>query len=133
MQFIRAPAPCQISGDRRQSPARLSLLLPGRPGAPLRSGIDLLLFGSPSDIRFYIAYRKSARSPPTGHPPGDFMDRVYIAGIGMTPFGRHLDRSVKELTAAAVALALADAGAQVRDVQAAWFANTRQGQMEGQN
>lgn len=61
------------------------------------------------------------------------MSRVHIAGIGMTPLGRHLDKSVKDLTAWAVGLALRDAGAQASDVQAAWFSNTRQGQMEGQN
>ena len=61
------------------------------------------------------------------------MTRIYIAGIGATPLGRHLRRSVKDLTAWAVQLALEDAGATIEQIQAAWFANTRQGVMEGQN
>lgn len=61
------------------------------------------------------------------------MTKVYIAGIGATPLGRHLDKSVKELTAWAVQLALGDANATLKQVQVAWYANTRQGQMEGQN
>jgi acetyl-CoA acetyltransferase len=61
------------------------------------------------------------------------MSKVFIAGIGSTPLGRHLERSVKDLTAWAVQLALEDAGTSLDQVQAAWFSNTRQGQMEGQN
>jgi acetyl-CoA acetyltransferase len=61
------------------------------------------------------------------------MTPTYIAGMGMTPLGRHLERSVKDLTAWAVRLALEDAGASRDDIEAAWFSNTRQGQMEGQN
>jgi len=30
------------------------------------------------------------------------MTDVYIAGVGMTPFGRHMDKSYKDLTAEAV-------------------------------
>ena len=29
------------------------------------------------------------------------MTDVYIAGVGMTPFGRHMDKSYKDLTAEA--------------------------------
>ena len=61
------------------------------------------------------------------------MPEVFIAGISMTPLGRHVDRSVKDLTRAAVQAALQDAGLADADVQAAWFSNTRQGVMEGQN
>jgi acetyl-CoA acetyltransferase len=50
----------------------------------------------------------------------------------MTRFGRHQDRSVKDLTREAVALALADAGCAIVDVQAAFFGNSTQGHMEGQ-
>lgn len=59
--------------------------------------------------------------------------RVHIAGIGCTALGKRLDDSVKALTAEAVILALADAGADVADVEAAWFSNTRQPMLEGQN
>ena len=55
---------------------------------------------------------------------------VYITGIGHTPLGRHPELSVKQLTAQAVNLALSDGGYALDDVQAAWFSNVRQGQME---
>jgi acetyl-CoA acyltransferase len=59
--------------------------------------------------------------------------KVYIAGIGSTALGRHPDKSVKDLTREAVTMALADAGASLSDIEAAWFSNTRQGMMENQN
>ena len=59
--------------------------------------------------------------------------KVYIVGIGSTALGRHPDKSVKDLTREAVTMALADAGAKLSDVEAAWFSNTRQGMMENQN
>lgn len=58
---------------------------------------------------------------------------VHIVGIGMTPLGKHLDKSVKMLSAMAIDAALADAGATKDAVQAAWFCNTRQGALEGQH
>ena len=58
------------------------------------------------------------------------MADVYIVGAGMTPLGKHLDKSVKQLTAQSVAQALADAGTDIRAVQAAWFCNTRQGALD---
>ncbi|MCW5656966.1 MAG: thiolase family protein [Burkholderiaceae bacterium] len=57
---------------------------------------------------------------------------VYVAGVGMTPTGKFLDRSIKQLTADAVRGALADAGLAVADVQAAYFSNATQGVLEGQ-
>lgn len=58
---------------------------------------------------------------------------VFIAGISHTPLGRHLDKSVKALTHEAVAGALLDAGLSQGEIEAAWFSNVRQGQMEAQN
>jgi len=58
---------------------------------------------------------------------------VYIVGIAMTKLGKFPARSVKDLTREAVDGALADARCGISDIQAAWFANTRQGMMEGQN
>ena len=58
---------------------------------------------------------------------------IYVAGIGMTPFGKHLSLSVKDLTAAAVAAALEDAGCDKALVEAAYFANATQGHMDGQH
>ena len=60
------------------------------------------------------------------------MEDVYLVGISMTPFGKFLDKSVKDLTREAVGSALVDAGISVGDIGAAWFANTTQGVMEGQ-
>src|SRR3546814_16877874 len=64
---------------------------------------------------------------------GSARSDIYIVGIGMTPFGKFLDRSVKDLTREAVTAALADAGAGLADIEAAWFANTAQSILEGQN
>ncbi len=58
---------------------------------------------------------------------------VFIAGVSMTAFGKRLDDTVKSLTAMAVREALDDAGIEPGDIQAAWFANTRQPMLEGQN
>jgi len=58
---------------------------------------------------------------------------VFIAGVGMTALGKRLDQSVKSLTAEAVRAALTDAGADTAHIEAAWFSNTRQPMLEGQN
>ncbi len=57
---------------------------------------------------------------------------AYVAGVGMTPTGKFLERSIKQLTADAVNAALADAGLAVADIQAAYFSNATQGVLEGQ-
>ncbi len=57
---------------------------------------------------------------------------VYVAGVSMTPFGIHEDKTVSGLTGWAVAEALADAGISVDDVDAAFFGNTTQSALEGQ-
>lgn len=61
------------------------------------------------------------------------MQDVYIVGISMTSLGKFPALSVKDLARQAVTGALADAGCDLRDIQGAWFSNTRQGMMEGQN
>ena len=58
---------------------------------------------------------------------------VYIVGIGMTPLGKHLDKSVKQLTGLALDAVLQDAGCGLDAIESAWFANTRQGVLEGQH
>ena len=58
---------------------------------------------------------------------------VYIAGVGMTSFGKHLDTTVKELTRTAVEDALHDAGCDKAQLQGAFFGNSTQGHMEGQH
>lgn len=59
--------------------------------------------------------------------------RVHIAGISMTALGKRPGDTVKSLVAEAVMAALADAGARTGDIEAAWFSNTRQPMLEGQN
>ena len=58
---------------------------------------------------------------------------IFIAGVGCTQLGKRLDASVKSLTTEAVTAALRDAGAERKDIEAAWFSNTRQPMLEGQN
>jgi acetyl-CoA acyltransferase len=60
------------------------------------------------------------------------MQDIFIVGVGMTPFGRHMDKTVKQLTAWAVNDALADCGGNVGQFDVAFFGNTVQGYMEGQ-
>lgn len=61
------------------------------------------------------------------------MSEIFIAGVGMTPFARHDQLSVKQLVAWAVRDALADAGCAEADVQAAFYGNCAQGLLEGQH
>lgn len=58
---------------------------------------------------------------------------AYVVGVGMTPFGRHVDRTVRSLTAEAVAAALQDANASASDVEVVFFGNVGQGAIEGQH
>jgi acetyl-CoA acetyltransferase len=60
------------------------------------------------------------------------MEDVFVVGVGMTPFGRLLDTSIKDMTRQAVDAALADAGLKAEALQGAYFANASQGHMEGQ-
>ena len=57
---------------------------------------------------------------------------AYVAGVGMTPFGKHLDRSLKSLAGQAINEALADAGLQLGDIEAAWMGNAAGGIVQGQ-
>ena len=55
-----------------------------------------------------------------------------VAGVGMTPFGKHLDRSLKWLAGTAVVAALEDAGLAVADVEAVYSGNCVAGLVTGQ-
>lgn len=57
---------------------------------------------------------------------------AYIAGIGTTPFGNHLDRGLKSLAGEAITTALADAGLSASDIEAAWMGNVASGIVTGQ-
>lgn len=61
------------------------------------------------------------------------MSRAYIVGIAMTQLGKFPEKSVKDLAREVVANVLADAGIRKQHLEAAWFSNTRQALMEGQN
>jgi acetyl-CoA acetyltransferase len=60
------------------------------------------------------------------------MRAAYILGVGMTPFRRWPDATVRGLAEWAVREALADAGIGAREVQAVAFANAVQDAIEGQ-
>ncbi|HXQ11958.1 MAG TPA: thiolase family protein [Caulobacteraceae bacterium] len=57
---------------------------------------------------------------------------AYVAGVGMTGFGRMMDRGLKSLGAEAIKAALFDAGLDRREVQAAWMSNAAAGVLTGQ-
>ncbi|MBN42461.1 MAG: thiolase [Alphaproteobacteria bacterium] len=60
------------------------------------------------------------------------MSNIYIVGVSMTPFGQYLGRPIKDMTRTVVTDVLADAGAAVDDIEAAWFSNAAQAILEGQ-
>jgi len=55
-----------------------------------------------------------------------------IAGAGMTPFGKHLDKSLKWLAGQPVLAALDDAGLSIGDVEAVYSGNCAAGLVTGQ-
>ena len=57
---------------------------------------------------------------------------AYVAGVGMTPFGKHLDKTLKVLAGEAITEALRDAGLGAADLQAAWMGNAAAGVVVGQ-
>jgi acetyl-CoA acyltransferase len=59
-------------------------------------------------------------------------DSVVVAGVGMTRFGKYLERGVRSLAEEAVGDALKDAGLEPKDVQTAYFANAVSGLITGQ-
>jgi acetyl-CoA acetyltransferase len=60
------------------------------------------------------------------------MSDVYIAGIAMTVFGRHLERSLDDLAGEALNGALKDAGCATGDLGAAFYAGMTNGPLQGQ-
>lgn len=51
------------------------------------------------------------------------MNRVMIAGVGMTHFGKHLGRGVRSLAVEAIDEAIEDAGADANDIARVYFGN----------
>ncbi|MDF9907249.1 UNVERIFIED_ORG: acetyl-CoA acetyltransferase [Pseudomonas reinekei] len=60
------------------------------------------------------------------------MSTVYIAGIAMTVFGRHLERSLDDLAREALDGALQDAGCRTEDLGIAFYAGMTNGPLQGQ-
>lgn len=60
------------------------------------------------------------------------MTDIYIAGIAMTLFGRHLERSVDDLAREALEAAVADAGCSKGDIGSAFYAGMTNGPLQGQ-
>jgi acetyl-CoA acetyltransferase len=60
------------------------------------------------------------------------MRDVYIAGTGMTAFGKFMDSSVRKLAEEATAEALRDAHASPGDIEMAFFSNATAGILTGQ-
>ena len=60
------------------------------------------------------------------------MNNVYIAGVGMTPFGKHTGIGVYELIAQAVNAAVKDSGAELRDIESVYYGTLTHGMLQGQ-
>jgi acetyl-CoA acetyltransferase len=60
------------------------------------------------------------------------MSEIYIVGVGMTPFGRLLDRSIYDMVGEAVGLAVNDAGCATAEIGSAFYATLTNGQFQGQ-
>jgi acetyl-CoA acetyltransferase len=58
--------------------------------------------------------------------------KAMVGGVGMTRFGKHMDTGLKALGAEAVQAAIADAGIQAGDIEAAFVGNAAAGLVTGQ-
>lgn len=61
------------------------------------------------------------------------MTAVYIAGIAMTVFGRHLERPVHDLAREALDGAVKDANCKISDIGVAFYSGMTQGFLQGQS
>ena len=57
---------------------------------------------------------------------------AYIAGVGMTRFGKHMETSLKALAGEAICEAISDAGIENSDIEVAYMANAAGGVVLGQ-
>jgi len=60
------------------------------------------------------------------------MQKVCVAGVGQTPFGKFLERGVRSLAEEALDVALKDAGIEAASIQTVFFANALSGLITGQ-
>ena len=56
------------------------------------------------------------------------MSNIYIVGVGMTPFGRHIERSMESLCDEALDAAIKDAGCEKSDIGTA-CSNVKSGKL----
>jgi acetyl-CoA acyltransferase len=61
------------------------------------------------------------------------MSKAYIAGVGMHPFGKFQDKSLKDLVFEAVKNAVMDANINPKEIEIAYFANSFAGALSGQH
>jgi acetyl-CoA acetyltransferase len=61
------------------------------------------------------------------------MRNAYIIGVHTTPFGKHLEKGIKDLTALTVTGCLADADIAKEAIEAVWFSNSGWGDQRGQS
>jgi hypothetical protein len=61
------------------------------------------------------------------------IEPAWMVGVGMTRFGVRQDFSVNDLTRDAVTIVLRDAGAELGDIDAAYFGKTAHGLLEGRH
>jgi acetyl-CoA acetyltransferase len=57
---------------------------------------------------------------------------AYVAGVGMTPFGRMMDEGLKAIAGDAIRAAIFDAGVYPNEIEAAWMSNAAAGVLTGQ-
>lgn len=60
------------------------------------------------------------------------MSNIYIVGVGMTPFGRHIQRSIEHMCGEALDAALQDAGCEKSEIGTVFYTGTTQGHLQGQ-
>ena len=60
------------------------------------------------------------------------MENIYVAGIAMTVFGRHPERSLHDLAGEALQGALQDAGCAASDLGVAYYSGMTNGPLQGQ-
>jgi acetyl-CoA acetyltransferase len=60
-------------------------------------------------------------------------ESVYVVGVGMTQFAKHLDRPLSSLAGEALELALRDASASRSDIGQIYYSGVTQGPLQGQN
>jgi acetyl-CoA acetyltransferase len=60
-------------------------------------------------------------------------DKVYVYSVGMTKFGKFLDRSIKDLTGEALKSLKNDGDISFSEIESAWFSNSAWGMYEFQH